>query len=120
MTNLHKTEFPKTSNSKPISITVERLDTIADKLTIIDSLLIKVDVQGYEDKVLRGGEKTIKRAKVIILETSFEELYKSQPLFNDIYKQLVNWGFTYAGSLEDLRSRKSGRILQEDSIFVKE
>ncbi|NJO65558.1 MAG: FkbM family methyltransferase [Richelia sp. RM2_1_2] len=78
-----------------------------------------MDTQGYEDKVLSGGEKIIKSANVIIIETSFVKLYENQPLFNDIYSKLIEWGFSYAGSLEQLVSPHTGKILQADSLFIK-
>ncbi|MGB7442590.1 MAG: FkbM family methyltransferase [Coleofasciculaceae cyanobacterium] len=119
MTDLHKNEFPYTRDSKAVSIKVERLDNIAKQITIIDPLLVKIDVQGYEDKILKGGENTIKRSKLIIVETSFKELYQGQPLFDSIYHQLTDWGFNYAGAFEQLRGLKSGQVLQEDSLFIK-
>ena len=35
-------------------------------------------------RVLRGGEKTIRRARVLLIETSFQRLYDGQALFADI------------------------------------
>jgi len=119
MNNLHKEEFPQTKNSKLISLQIEPLDSIAEKILLHKPILIKIDTQGYEDRVLIGGEKTIKNAKVVIIETSFAELYKGQPLFNDIYNKLVGWGFSYSGALEQLHSPTTGQCLQEDSIFLK-
>lgn len=119
MTNLHKTEFSFTNESKPVSVKIERLDSIAEKFIINEPLLIKIDTQGYEERVLRGGEQTIKRAKLIIIETSFEYLYEGQPLFNDVYQQMINYGFVYMGALTQLCSSQSGQVLQADSIFVK-
>ncbi|MEQ9623696.1 FkbM family methyltransferase [Coleofasciculus chthonoplastes] len=119
MTDLHKTEFPYTRHSQPLRVKVERLDTLAEQLTIIDPLWIKIDVQGYEEKVMQGGEKTIQRAKLIIIETSFQKLYEGQPLFDNIYNHLIKYGFNYFGSIDQLRSRKNGQVLQEDSIFMK-
>ena len=119
MTNLHKKAFPETFDSHPINVKIEKLDVVAEKLVLTDSLLVKIDVQGYENKVLAGGEATIKRAKLIIIETSFATLYEGQPLFDDIYRQLKNWGFVYAGAFDQLYNPQNGKILQADSIFIK-
>ena len=81
-------------------------------------MLVKIDVQGFEDRVLRGGERTIREAKAIIIETSFVPLYEGQPLFSDIRRQLTGWGFVYAGSVGQIRSRTTGEVLQEDSLFL--
>jgi hypothetical protein len=79
---------------------------------------LKIDVQGYELNVLRGAEKTLIDVDIILIETSFYELYKNQPLFKDIYDFLSNRGFDYYGSFEQLYDLRDGRILQADSIFI--
>ncbi|MDZ7957617.1 MAG: FkbM family methyltransferase [Aulosira sp. DedQUE10] len=119
MAHLHKTAFPETSDSHPINVKIEKLDVVAQQILLTEPLLIKIDVQGYEDKVLAGGESTIKRAKLIIIETSFTSLYKDQPLFEDIYSQLKKFGFVYAGTFDQLYNPLNGKILQADSIFIK-
>jgi len=119
MTNQHKEIYPFTAESKTIILKLTTLDSFVENLTITEPLLVKIDVQGYEEKVLCGGEKTIKRAKLVIVENSFETLYEGQPSFNDIYNILVSWGFTYLGNIGQSHSPSTGKILQEDSIFIK-
>ncbi len=119
LTEVHKMAFPHTRDANIVTVEVERLDDLAERLVIVDPLLVKIDVQGYEDRVLRGGEQTIKRAQLIIAETSFERLYEGQALFDDIYRVLTGWGFAYTGSLDQLSDPSTGRTLQEDSVFTK-
>ena len=85
MSQLHKKVFPYTKGAVSERITVKRLDDIAEGLTLVDNLLVKIDVQGFEDKVFAGGTHTIRKAKALIVETSFESLYEGQPLFDEIY-----------------------------------
>ena len=119
MTDLHRKEFPLTEQTTRVRVRVERLDDLAAQLTLHDPLLVKIDVQGYEDEVLAGGEQTIRKAAVVLTETSFETLYEGQSLFPDIYRTLLGWGFAYAGSLDQLCSPHDGRPLQADSLFVR-
>jgi len=119
MAEIHKTAFPDSAASQCVSVKVERLDTVAPQMTITDPVLVKIDVQGYEGHVLRGGEKTIRRATLVIIETSFEVLYEGQPLFEDVQHILFNWGFTYKGPMDQLRHPQDGRPLQQDSLFVR-
>jgi FkbM family methyltransferase len=118
----HQELFPFTKNTQPITVKIERLDDFIDKnnLEIQTPFLIKIDVQGYEDKVLLGAKKTLQRASLIILETSFEELYERQPLFKDLYTQLIDLGFTYGGSLGQMYDSNTGKIIQDNSIFFKD
>ena len=119
MNQTHKTAFPTSADNHPVDVRVECLDTVAQELTLTDPLLIKIDVQGYEGHVLRGGEQTVRRATVVILETSFEVLYEGQPLFDDVYRVLTGWGFSYVGPLDQLHHPHNGRPLQQDSLFVR-
>jgi FkbM family methyltransferase len=119
MTNIHKSAFPETSKSEVTDVVIARLDDVAQKLVLKNPLLVKIDVQGFEDQVLTGGIQTISQAKVIIIETSFCTLYEKQPLFDDIYVILKNHNYLYAGALESLHDPNTGRVLQEDSIFIK-
>ena len=82
--------------------------------------VVKIDVQGYEDKVLNGGRKMMSEIKLVIVETSFEPLYSGQPLFQQIYDRLTGAGFRYEGCIDRLLSPLNGRVLQEDSIFLRE
>lgn len=120
MGELHKKLYPKSKDSTPQKIKIKKLDDILPVEKLIDDILIKIDVQGFEDKVITGGENVIKKAKVVIVETSFVTLYESQPLFDDIYHQMKNLNFSYFGSLERHYDPHSGQLIYEDSIFIKQ
>jgi FkbM family methyltransferase len=120
MASLHKSAFPQTSISETTEVLVEKLDIFAqEEIVLTGPLLVKIDVQGFEGQVLEGGMQVISQAKIIIIETSFYTLYENQPLFDDIYLTLKSNGYIYAGALESLKDPSTGRVLQEDSIFVK-
>ena len=119
MAEIHKNAFPYTQDQTLYKVDVVKLSDIANKLNLQKPILIKLDVQGFEDKVIAGGKDVIEQAELIIIEMSLEELYENQPLFDDIYKILVNLGFKYKGNYEQLHSPQDGRILQVDGIFMK-
>jgi FkbM family methyltransferase len=118
MADLHRENYPFTAKEYLTKVRSAKLDDIAKDLKIEDNLLIKIDVQGFEDKVIAGGRNIIRRATILILETSFQPLYIGQPLFEDIYDSLKQ-GFRYMGALNQNRSPIDGSMLDEDSIFVK-
>ncbi len=62
----------------------------------------------------------VARAKIIIIEVSFQSLYEGGPLFDDVYRLLKERGFTYNGNFEQLLSLKDGRVLQADAIFCRQ
>ncbi|WP_299416252.1 FkbM family methyltransferase [Acaryochloris sp. IP29b_bin.148] len=115
----HITLFNYAVQTNTIKVQVDTLDNFASQCTLPSPIMLKIDVQGFEEKVLRGGESLVRRSSVLIIETSFKALYEGQPLFKDIYSILQSWGFEYAGSVENLQDPITGVILQSDSIFRK-
>ena len=115
----HKEAFPFTAETQQIKVPVKRLDDLASDLNLGKNLMIKVDVQGFEDKVLRGGLETFSKAKLLILELSYQELYKGQPLFNDIYQELMKLGFQFCGTMAQMPEPTSQELLDADCIFIK-
>jgi hypothetical protein len=75
--------------------------------------------KGFEDKVINGGRKTIGKAAVVIVETSFVPLYEKQPLFADIHDLMKNLGFSYYGDAARHYSKDTNKLIYEDSIFIK-
>ncbi len=112
--------YPQAVNETKIRVPVAKLDDycLSEHIDIQDNLLIKIDVQGYEDKVILGGERVFSRAKVVITEVSFYELYLGQILFDGIYNLMSNKGFRFMGFLDEEFSPIDGRALQADAIFV--
>ncbi len=60
--------------------------------------IIKIDTEGFEEQVLRGAEKIIKRDKPALLIETHEKTYHGDPLcvgqINRIFKTLEAWGYT--------------------------
>jgi hypothetical protein len=80
--------------------------------------MLKIDTQGYEDKVLAGATELIKRVDIVVIENSFFRFYDNQPLFEDIFRILSEKGFKYRGNIAQKKDA-SGMPLFEDSIFIK-
>jgi FkbM family methyltransferase len=119
VTQAHTAAFPGTGETIDMNVAVDSLDHVAEHMRLELPMLVKIDVQGFEDQVLRGGERTIRQASVILVETSFETLYEGQALFEDIHQQLRGWDFDFKGNLDQAFAPSDGRILQADSLFVK-
>lgn len=71
-------------------LNTRRLDDIAE-IGHIDFL--KIDVQGSELAVFRGGRGRLAKAVVVQTEVSFMPLYRGQPLFADVDAELRAAGF---------------------------
>lgn len=119
MSELHKEEFPFSSDHSTISVQMRTLDGLFHQglIPLIGNLLIKMDVQGHEDAVIRGAEHVISRAHLVIVEVGFLSLYEGQPLFEDIYDLMRSLGFVYRGSLDQYFSTRLNKFLFADAIF---
>ena len=70
----------KAERGESITVKVENLDEI---LSEFEPKIIKIDVEGYEAKVLAGGQEMLKRTHVVQLE--FNEMnLASHTNFNEI------------------------------------
>lgn len=118
MDELHKKIFPFAQTAVVQEVSIARLDDVVDSLELREPMLVKVDVQGFEDRVIDGGIKVFNQANVIFIELSIEQLYEGQLLFDGIYQKLKSLGFRYRGNYEQASSA-DGRILYVDSIFTR-
>lgn len=119
MAILHEEMFPHTKGGEKQEITIKRLDDVFEKDSLQKNILVKIDVQGCEDKVIKGGLKLLSEAKVALIETSFFELYKGQPQFDEMYEMMKGLGFSYRGRIHQKMNPSTGEILFEDAIFIK-
>jgi FkbM family methyltransferase len=94
-----------------------RLDTVAAGFAPSAIDLIKIDVQGLEHLVIKGGGNTLSRAKAVFTEVSFRPLYEGSSLFHEIHQMLTALGFAMT-ALEPGHRGKSGELFQADALFV--
>ena len=74
------------------NIETKRLDDIPE---IDDVDYIKIDVQGAELMVFKGGEKLLDKVLLIHTEAEFQMLYEDQPLFADVDTYLRGRNFMF-------------------------
>jgi FkbM family methyltransferase len=84
-----------------------------------DVLYVKVDVQGYERRVLAGGTRTLERAALVELELSLVRLYEGGPLCAEMIQYLAELGFEPIWLDRAFLDERTGRMLQVDAIFAR-
>lgn len=113
----HKQAFPQAEEAETIKIKVSTLDAVFNDIELQAPVLLKLDVQGYEPFVLRGGQETLKRVDYVILEASFKPLYEGEMLFTEIIALMESYGFRFLRPVGWLEDPKTGEILQADGLF---
>jgi len=83
-----------------------------------EDILVKMDVQGFENKVITGGRNFLPRAALCVLEISLIPLYDGQASSKEIFLAMDELGFDYSGNLDQVRDRE-GRVVYLDALFIK-
>ncbi len=121
LTELHKSNFKQAKEIVAKErIQIKKMDDVFENISLKDNVLLKIDVQGFEEEVIKGGLNVIDRSHIIVIEVCYTPLYKGEKDFNYIYKLMTGLGFSYKGILlEQYKSVTDGKPLYSDAIFMK-
>lgn len=101
-------------------VPLRTLDEVAGEYLRPDSVLfLKIDTQGYEDRVLRGAGSLLNRTTGLQLELSLVPLYEGQRLFDDLLAELKSSGFELWNMTPAFIDPASGRLLQIDATLFR-
>ncbi len=112
--------LPETSDAPRSARTLitRTLDEVADEaLPDLSPLFLKIDVQGAELHVLRGGLKTLARSEVVQLEVAMLQYNEGAPLLPEVVAFMAEHDFlpTEVSGF----SRPNGYLVQIDLIFAR-
>ena len=93
------------------------LDELTQKRQLPLPDLVKIDVQGFEAKVIAGGTSTLRDAQRIIVETSLKPIYQGQPLLPEVLFTLTQCGFRLTDLSDACRSWPNDELWQVDLWF---
>lgn len=119
MSDLHKENYPHSGGSETVKVDVKTLDKVFENIDLRKNVFIKMDVQGFEDEVIKGGLEVIKESKVLVIECSLQSTYEGEPMFDGIYNLVHSIGFEYRGSLKQSIRKDDQSFLQADCVFMK-
>ncbi len=100
-----------------IEVPVHRLDEWATAERLEEPILLKLDVQGYEARALRGTEGLLPRVRTAIVETNHARLYEGQPSLGLICSLLEPYGLYYTEAIGIIRDPGNGLPAWQDSVF---
>jgi len=97
---------------------IKTLDSIfSDLCETSKNFYMKIDTQGFENKVLKGADKSLKQIDFVQMEMSFIPLYKDEILFIDMCNFMAEKGYSLIGIETGITDQRTGRLLQVDGIF---
>ena len=108
-----------TTDSK--KIVLKSLDYYCKKNNIKKIDILKIDTQGYEDKILLGSKNILKNniISVIELEMIFDNVYKKYSTFTDIERNLLKNNYRFAGIETCNNNLFEGILFFGDLIYMK-
>ena len=120
MLPLHESIAPTSKYQSTQQVEVIRLDDVfARYASSSNSVLLKIDTQGYTAKVLDGGAQALQSVKALQIELSLVRLYDEEPLIGDVLTSLYAKGFKLHYAYPELYDENTGAQLQMNGIFVR-
>ncbi len=97
-------------------IDVRTVDSIYEDLHIDGPILLKIDVDGIEIKVLQGSKSVLRHDCVIVIEASIAD---DHPRFNRVVEYLSSYGYEVYDIVDPLYRQSDWHLWQVDLIFIK-
>lgn len=101
-------------------ISLKRTDTIWKEYDFSPfEVLLKLDVQGYEKKVLDGAVESLKHIRIVQLEMALIPLYSGELLLPDMIRYMDSRGFKLYNLMAGFSNFETGQLFQVDGIFAR-
>jgi FkbM family methyltransferase len=110
--------FPLSQVKEHRRVPITTLDELFGGVQLEEPILLKIDVQGSEDKVIAGGEGLLRMVKWILVEVSFADLYCGEKGFAEMLGILSDRGFRFLRPMNFHTSPRSGAIIEMDALFA--
>ena len=113
---IEESSVPRKVVNRPMTT----LDQVLSRRARATWPLVKLDVQGFEIEVLKGGRTVLESSEVVVLEVSLLPVHRDAPLLHDVVVYMKDHGFV-AYDISSLICRPLDLALwQIDVVFVRE
>jgi FkbM family methyltransferase len=110
------TTYPK----EAVTLPMDTLDNLLSRYSYLPPVLLKLDVQGYELEVLKGGPEALHASEVVILETPTLPYNPGSPLIDEVIAFMKSSGFAVYDICGQRRRETDAVLFHVDLIFTKE
>jgi len=109
--------FPNARVLETITVPMNTLDALFANADLESPVLLKIDVQGFEDRVIAGAARTLEGVRWIVMEIAFGALYEGERDFESIAALVRSAGFSFVRPLDFHVSPRTGQIIEMDALF---
>lgn len=103
---------------REVTVPAWTMDHLFNERGIESIDLLKVDIQGAERLMIKGGGEALERVRVLYIEALFEECYQGCALFGELDQMLRERGFKLR-DLEDFRRGADGSLAYGNAIYFR-
>jgi FkbM family methyltransferase len=102
-----------------VELPVCAIDEEVARLNLAGPYLLKFDVHGFEQAILRGAERTLENASLIVMECYNFEIAPQSMLFYDMCRWFHDRGFRVIDISEPLWRQRDNAFWQMDIFFIR-
>ena len=117
VSDISRQVFPETERETTVTVPLARLDDVLPVDTLEHDIMVKIDVQGAEDRVIKGGRAVFSAAKIVLVEMAFVPIYDGQPLFEEVHHLLEGCGLRLAGFKNQIDQPATGQPLFAHCLY---
>lgn len=112
--------LPFTRTERALVVETRRLDELfaANGVELVPDVMMKLDVQGAELKVLTGCSGFLGKVKAVIVEVNLVDVYVGQPSFVQLAEFLEANGLSFIGVLEQFHASDHSAVYL-DAVFLR-
>jgi FkbM family methyltransferase len=85
-----------------------------------DAVMVKIDTQGTERKVLDGARGVLPAIRIVQIELSIVPVYQGEPSYLETIDHLADLGFAPVLFIPGYFNRRTARLIGMDGVFVRE
>jgi hypothetical protein len=111
----------QSDTGETVEVQTDTIDHLCREHGISNIDILKVDVEGAEDRVFKGASEMFSRGAIrsVFVEVYFRPVYERMPLFWDLDAHLNKFGFGLCG-LYSLNSSRDGFLSFGNALYLRQ
>lgn len=109
--------FPDSTVLETITVPLTTLDSLFAGRRLEEPVLLKIDVQGFEDRVIAGAQQLLQQVEWVLMEVAFSSLYDGERDFESIAALMQAANFRFVRPINIHTSPTTGEIIEMDILF---
>ncbi|HVC20899.1 MAG TPA: FkbM family methyltransferase [Vicinamibacterales bacterium] len=120
-TGVHVATAAEAAGRSTLDVPATTLDDLfADRVSLADRALLKLDLEGHESAALAGAPRLLEAVEVLLTEVRFYDIDRSgRPVFADLLARLRTSGFELYDVATLSGRPRDGRLRLGDVVFVR-